>query len=394
MIPSHILPAFDGSLPCTLITSSAEAIPNITNISRVWYIDENHVAIANQFLLKAEHNLRENGLAVLKLVNPEDFLHWELTVHYIRSETEGPLFDAMLNDLHTVSWMAGFTSPVHLRAALIFEVVSVRKCLEESLHLATEPELYADMLQALAAEFDWSRLSYWGLKEDGTSPQLLASRGVPGAGTNPAALEPMRRLAALVIAENRIIRLRNIRSQLRYVRNISTGEENPMTEENPVDPKPTLPTSFLAFPILAFDSMIGIVCYEETDGVAESAMRLEDDFLSLLSKKLGETVAAVSSTAHKDREPLFKQVIERVRLDWSKAKEPFHTILSARERQVSLHVAKGLTNAEIAKALFVSTRTVTTHLERIFLKLQVTTRAALTRYIIENNLGTFPEDEV
>lgn len=39
---------------------------------------------------------------------------------------------------------------------------------------------------------------------------------------------------------------------------------------------------------------------------------------------------------------------------------------SARERQVSVYVAKGHTNAEIAKALFVSPRTVTTHLERIF----------------------------
>ncbi|UUZ83848.1 response regulator transcription factor [Paenibacillus sp. P26] len=82
--------------------------------------------------------------------------------------------------------------------------------------------------------------------------------------------------------------------------------------------------------------------------------------------------------------------MERARLQWAKETDPFHSSLSARERQVAVEVAEGYTNAEIAKRLFISPRTVTTHLERIYQKLDVPSRAALTRYVIEK--GPLPED--
>ncbi|MFD0681679.1 MULTISPECIES: response regulator transcription factor [unclassified Paenibacillus] len=388
MLPSQMKPAFDGTFPCTLVTSTQDEVPNITNLSRVWYIDEDHVAIANQFLNKAESNLKQNPLASIKIANPNDLYHWELTVKYIHSEMEGPLFEAMRHDLHTVSWMAGFSNSVNLRAAMIFQVTSIRKCLEEILHLAPAPELFADLLQALGTEFEWNRLSYWVTREDSASLQLSASRGVPGAGTNTSALEPMKRLAGLVAAERRIIRLINIRSQIRYLHHINSEEENRFQDGGSAYPGTMLPTSFFAFPIMAFDSVIGIVCYEETEANKDSITRIDNDYITLLSRKIGETLSTMTYVVEKDREPFFKQVIERTRLEWTKAKDPFHTVLSARERQVSIYVAKGHTNAEIAQALFVSIRTVTTHLERVFLKLQVTSRTALTRYIIEKGLLT------
>jgi DNA-binding NarL/FixJ family response regulator len=49
--------------------------------------------------------------------------------------------------------------------------------------------------------------------------------------------------------------------------------------------------------------------------------------------------------------------------------------LTARELEVLRLVAAGRTNAEIAEALFVSRRTVTSHVERIFAKLGVHSRA-------------------
>lgn len=49
--------------------------------------------------------------------------------------------------------------------------------------------------------------------------------------------------------------------------------------------------------------------------------------------------------------------------------------LSVRERQVLDHVAEGLGNDEIARALTLSAKTVRNHVSRIFDKLQVTTRA-------------------
>jgi DNA-binding CsgD family transcriptional regulator len=51
--------------------------------------------------------------------------------------------------------------------------------------------------------------------------------------------------------------------------------------------------------------------------------------------------------------------------------------LTAREREVAAQAARGRRNAEIAAALFVSTKTVERHLSSIFAKLQVRSRGEL-----------------
>jgi DNA-binding NarL/FixJ family response regulator len=57
--------------------------------------------------------------------------------------------------------------------------------------------------------------------------------------------------------------------------------------------------------------------------------------------------------------------------------------LSAREEEVARLVAQGLSNADVAQRLFISTRTVTTHLQNIYRRLDVPSRAALIRYVLE-----------
>jgi DNA-binding NarL/FixJ family response regulator len=51
--------------------------------------------------------------------------------------------------------------------------------------------------------------------------------------------------------------------------------------------------------------------------------------------------------------------------------------LTPQELQIAQMAAEGLTNREIGEQLYVSHRTVSSHLHRIFPKLGVTTRAAL-----------------
>lgn len=55
--------------------------------------------------------------------------------------------------------------------------------------------------------------------------------------------------------------------------------------------------------------------------------------------------------------------------------------LSEREQQVAGLVAQGLSNADVAARLFISPRTVTTHLERIYRRLGISSRAELSRYV-------------
>jgi ATP/maltotriose-dependent transcriptional regulator MalT len=60
--------------------------------------------------------------------------------------------------------------------------------------------------------------------------------------------------------------------------------------------------------------------------------------------------------------------------------------LSAREVEVLGHVARGETNREIAAALGISERTVDRHVSNIFMKLDVSSRAAATAFAYEQRL--------
>src|SRR5262249_40959830 len=62
-------------------------------------------------------------------------------------------------------------------------------------------------------------------------------------------------------------------------------------------------------------------------------------------------------------------------------RQPIHARLTPAELRVALHVAEGLTNAEVAARLFVSHKTIEVHLGHIYDKLGVRTRTALARLV-------------
>lgn len=67
-------------------------------------------------------------------------------------------------------------------------------------------------------------------------------------------------------------------------------------------------------------------------------------------------------------------------------RQPAPPTLSARETEVLRLVARGLTNADIGKQLFISEATVKTHLLRVFNKLDVADRTAAVTTAMRHNL--------
>ena len=63
------------------------------------------------------------------------------------------------------------------------------------------------------------------------------------------------------------------------------------------------------------------------------------------------------------------------------------SLLSRREREVAQLVTRGLSSREIADRLVLSERTVETHIQRIFRKLEVRSRAQLTAWATEQGLS-------
>ena len=64
--------------------------------------------------------------------------------------------------------------------------------------------------------------------------------------------------------------------------------------------------------------------------------------------------------------------------------------LTAREAQIVMLVAEGLVNKQIGGQLGISEWTVSTHLRRIFAKLDVDTRAAMVRKCFESGPRLLP----
>jgi two-component system invasion response regulator UvrY len=65
---------------------------------------------------------------------------------------------------------------------------------------------------------------------------------------------------------------------------------------------------------------------------------------------------------------------------------PLHETLSRREYQVMSLIASGKTVSEIARELYLSQKTISTHRARILEKMHMKTNAQLTYYAIQNNL--------
>lgn len=80
--------------------------------------------------------------------------------------------------------------------------------------------------------------------------------------------------------------------------------------------------------------------------------------------------------------------IERLRtnLDPQRGSTAYPSNLTTREVDVLRLVAEGLTDAEVGERLYVSRRTVTSHLTSIYTKLDVSSRTAATRVAIEQDL--------
>jgi uncharacterized protein len=132
MLPREVLPALQGIVPSVIATASADGTPNITGLSQVFHVDDRHVALSNQFFSKTARNLAENPYAVVQLIHPETVRMWLLDLRFVRSEREGPVFDAMAMQLEAIASMQGMEDIFRLRAADIFEVLSVRELREAS----------------------------------------------------------------------------------------------------------------------------------------------------------------------------------------------------------------------------------------------------------------------
>ncbi len=118
---------FHGIVPGVVATCDRSGMPNVSYISQVQLIDARHLALSCQFFNKTRQNLDENPLATLELYDPLTFDAYRLRLRFLRSETDGPLFDAMAGRIQAIASHTGMAGVFKLRSADVFEVLSIEE---------------------------------------------------------------------------------------------------------------------------------------------------------------------------------------------------------------------------------------------------------------------------
>ncbi len=113
---------FQGMIPTPIATASADGVPNSTYLSIVWFIDDERIALSNQFMGKTTANLKENPAVALRLVDPVSLAEYDIDAIHLRSETSGDVFDAVNTQLEAVATQSGVADVFRLRGVEILRV--------------------------------------------------------------------------------------------------------------------------------------------------------------------------------------------------------------------------------------------------------------------------------
>ena len=304
----------EGSIPAVLATCAADGTPNVTYVSQMQYVDRQHVALTFQFFNKTRENILANPQATALVVDPVSADSYRLTLLYLRTETEGPLFQAMKAKLAGIASHTGMSGVFKLQGADIYRVHAVERVTggglprparernlmqalrESGQRLAHCPDLgsvFDLTLALLAQEFRISHALLLMADAPGQRLYTVASRGysVTGVGSEIAFGDGVIGVAARYRVP---IRINHMTLEYRYGQVAGDGAATcafgPLETEIPF-PGLSEPHSQLAVPIVAAGRLLGVLCVESPNDLAFDYD--DEDALVALASLVGTTTLAL-----------------------------------------------------------------------------------------------------
>ena len=116
---------FEGVVPASIATCSADGVPNVTKLSHVHFVDDEQVALSYQFFNKTRENVLATGRATVEVLDPETARHYHLHLQYLRTETDGPLFETMKARLAAIASHTGMSKVFRLLGSDLYRVLRI-----------------------------------------------------------------------------------------------------------------------------------------------------------------------------------------------------------------------------------------------------------------------------
>jgi adenylate cyclase len=310
---------FEGIVPTVVVTAARDGTPNVSYISHVFLLDEDHVALSNQFMSKMVRNVAENPRLQVVVVNARSGVQLVLDLLYERAETSGPLFDTLATLVTAVASHHGMDHVMRLRSADVYRVLDVEvqafapgdpdapspppprvdtlaAAIPLSLSLSRMDDLdraIDQVLDGLASRLGMPHCMVFLADPEHRTLAAIASRGYPrqGAGAEVAWGQGVIGMAA---ERAQALRFSCIGRSFLYADNVkTTGLLSPDRER--MIPMPGLeePQSLLAVPMIAGAEVRGLIYAESRDRLAFTPT--DEQAVSLIAAQLAAVVALVDA---------------------------------------------------------------------------------------------------
>jgi adenylate cyclase len=115
----------EGGVPSTVVTCSADGIPNVAYITQVHFVDSSHIALSFQFFAKTHQNVLVNPHAEVAVIDPITGARYHMEAQYLRTETSGALFESMKARLAGIASHVGMSEVFRLQGADVYRVLGM-----------------------------------------------------------------------------------------------------------------------------------------------------------------------------------------------------------------------------------------------------------------------------
>jgi adenylate cyclase len=311
----------EGAIPAVISTCSPDGMPNVSHLSQVQYVDGGHVALSYQFFNKTRQNVLHDPRATVLVTHPTTAACYRLKLRYLRTETNGPLFERMKAKLAGIASHTGMSGIFRLLGADVYRVVEVepvpaatlparspRRSTLSALRVAAESmrtakaldELLDRTLEVLDTQFE-IRHSMVLMLDPSDRLYTVASRGYEASGVG-SEIALGQGVIGVAARERTPIRIGHMTAEYAYSRAIrESAEQGGMAAMLEVEiPLPGLPESRsqLAVPILVFERLLGVL-YVESDRDLRFSYD-DEDALVTLAGQLGGLMHLLQSLGEPD----------------------------------------------------------------------------------------------